>query len=91
MGMANKYGFPSTDTSFKVNLSVDGANLYNGKNGSNTASLNSTGLFSSYLYMTDEMLSDKNSGIKTTVNKAKVSSNNGMEHYKFTGFYTYTE
>lgn len=80
--------FPSTDTSFKVNLSVDGVNLYNGKNGSNTASLNSTGLFSSYLYMTDEMLSDKNSGIKTTVNKAKVSSNNGMEHYKFTGFYT---
>ena len=34
------------------------------------------------------MITGRSNGIKTTVNKAKVSSNNGMEHYKFTGFYS---
>ena len=44
------------------------------------------GVYSSYIYLTNEMIAG-NSGIKTTVNKAYTTSSDNNSKYTFKGFY----
>lgn len=61
--------FPASDTSFKAVFSTGGSDLYSDSKVTNTPNLAGDGVYSSYIYLTNEMITS-NSGIKTTVNKA---------------------
>ena len=78
--------FPASDTSFKAVFSTDGSDLYSDSKVTNTPNLAGDGVYSSYIYLTNEMLAG-NSGIKTTVNKAYTTSSDNNSKYTFKGFY----
>ena len=78
--------FPASDTSFKVVFSTDGSDLYSDSKVTNTPNLAGDGVYSSYVYLTNEMIAG-NSGIKTTVNKAYTTSSDNNSKYTFKGFY----
>ena len=78
--------FPASDTSFKAVFSTDGSDLYSDSKVTNTPNLAGDGVYSSYIYLTNEMLAG-NSGIKTTVNKAYTISSDNNSKYTFKGFY----
>ena len=78
--------FPASDTSFKVVFSTDGSDLYSDSKVTNTPNLAGDGVYSSYVYLTNEMIAS-NSGIKTTVNKAYTTSSDNNSKYTFKGFY----
>ena len=78
--------FPASDTSFKAVFSTDGSDLYSDSKVTNTPNLAGDGVYSSYIYLTNEMIAG-NSGIKTTVNKAYTTSSDNNSKYTFKGFY----
>ena len=78
--------FPASDTSFKAVFSTDGSDLYSDSKVTNTPNLAGDGVYSSYVYLTNEMIAG-NSGIKTTVNKAYTTSSDNNSKYTFKGFY----
>ena len=78
--------FPASDTSFKAVFSTDGSDLYSDSKVTNTPNLAGDGVYSSYVYLTNEMITS-NSGIKTTVNKAYTTSSDNNSKYTFKGFY----
>ena len=78
--------FPASDTSFKAVFSTDGSDLYSDSKVTNTPNLAGDGVYSSYIYLTNEMIAS-NSGIKTTVNKAYTTSSDNNSKYTFKGFY----
>lgn len=78
--------FPASDTSFKAVFSTDGSNLYSDSKVKNTPNLAGDGVYSSYVYLTNEMIAG-NSAIKTTVNKAYTTSSDNNSKYTFKGFY----
>ena len=78
--------FPASDTSFKAVFSTDGSDLYSDNKVTNTPNLAGDGVYSSYIYITNEMIAG-NSGIKTTVNKAYTTSSDNNSKYTFKGFY----
>ena len=78
--------FPASDTSFKAVFSTDGSDLYSDSKVTNTPNLAGDGVYSSYIYLTNEMITS-NSGIKTTVNKAYTTSSDNNSKYTFKGFY----
>ena len=87
-GKTIPYGcdFPASDTSFKAVFSTDGSDLYSDSKVTNTPNLAGDGVYSSYVYLTNEMIAG-NSGIKTTVNKAYTTSSDNNSKYTFKGFY----
>ena len=78
--------FPASDTSFKAVFSTDGSDLYSDSKVTNTPNLAGDGVYSSYVYLSNEMITG-NSGIKTTVNKAYTTSSDNNSKYTFKGFY----
>ena len=78
--------FPASDTSFKAVFSTGGSDLYPDSKVTNTPNLAGDGVYSSYIYLTNEMITS-NSGIKTTVNKAYTTSSDNNSKYTFKGFY----
>ena len=78
--------FPASDTSFKAVFSTGGSDLYSDSKVTNTPNLAGDGVYSSYIYLTNEMITS-NSGIKTTVNKAYTTSSDNNSKYTFKGFY----
>ena len=78
--------FTASDTSFKAVFSTDGSDLYSDSKVTNTPNLAGDGVYSSYVYLTNEMIAG-NSGIKTTVNKAYTTSSDNNSKYTFKGFY----
>ena len=76
--------FPASDTSFKAVFSTDGSDLYSDSKVTNTPNLAGDGVYSSYVYLTNEMIAG-NSGIKTTVNKAYTTSSDNRSEERRVG------